>query len=142
MRGRTVCLGWATKRADVRGVTLDAGALIALERKDARINALLKRFVEHPEATLNVPAGVLAQAFRDGSRQVRLVRLLKDSQTRVVNLDEDVARAVGVLLGARDAGDVVDASIVICARLNHQPVISGDTGDLVHLDPTIELYPL
>lgn len=126
----------------MRGVTLDAGALIALEYKDARMNALLKRFVEHPEAILNIPAGVVAQAFRDGSRQVRLVKLLKDSQTRVVDLDEGLARAVGVLLGARRTTDVVDASVVVCARLNHQPVISGDIGDLRRLDPTIELYSL
>ncbi|MGA9285125.1 MAG: hypothetical protein WBV85_06750 [Solirubrobacteraceae bacterium] len=126
----------------MRGVTLDAGALIALEHKDARMNALLKRFAEHPEAVLNIPAGVVAQAFRDGPRQVRLVKLLKDSRTRVVNLDEGVARAAGVLLGVRHANDVVDASVVVCARLNHQPVISGDIGDLRHLDPTIELYPL
>lgn len=142
MPGPTACLDSATRRIDVRGVTLDAGALIALERKDDRINALLKRVVEHPDASLNIPAGVLAQAFRDGSRQVRLVRLLKDSQTRVVNLDEDVARAVGVLLGARGASDVVDSSVVICARLNRQPVVTGDTEDLRRLDPTIELYAL
>lgn len=120
----------------MRGVTLDTGALIALERKDARINALLERVAEHPDACLNIPAGVLAQAFRDGSRQVRLVRLLKDAQTRVLNLDEDVARAAGVLLGVRSANDVVDA----CARLNRQPVITGDAGDLRRLDPRVELH--
>jgi hypothetical protein len=140
MHGQTACSGSAIPRVDVRGLTLDAGALIALERKDPRMNALLKRFVEHPEAILNIPAGVVAQAFRNGSRQVRLVRLLKANETRVVTFDEDVALATGVLLGMRNAHDVVDASVVLCARLNRQPVITGDAEDLRRLDPRIELH--
>ncbi len=124
----------------MRGLTLDTGALIALERKDARMNALLERMSAHPDATVNIPAGVVAQAFRNGALQVRLVRLLKESQTRIVNFDKDVALAAGVLLGVRGTNDVVDASVVLCARLNRQPVITGDAEDLQRLDPRIELH--
>jgi hypothetical protein len=124
----------------VRGLTLDTGALIALERKDARMNALLERMLAHPEATIHIPAGVVAQAFRNGSRQVRLVRLLKEARTRVVGFDEDMALAAGVLLGLREASDVVDASVVLCARLHRQPVITADFEDLRRLDARVELY--
>jgi hypothetical protein len=124
----------------VQGVTLDTGALISLERKDDRMNALMERMLAYPEAIIHVPAGVLAQAFRDGSRQVRLVRLLKQPQARVVALDEEMARAAGVLIGMRDTHDVVDASVVLCARLHRQPVVTGDLEDLRRLDPKVELH--
>jgi hypothetical protein len=124
----------------VRGLTLDTGALIGLERKDARINALLQRMLDYPGAVIHIPAGVIAQAFRNGSRQVRLVRLLKGEQTRIVNFDEDMALAAGVLLGLRKASDVVDASVVLCARLHRQPVITSDVRDLRRLDARIELH--
>jgi PIN domain len=124
----------------MRGLTLDTGALIALERGDARMSALLERLLAHPEAVLHVPAGVLAQAFRNGSRQVRLVRLLKGEQTKVVDFDEDMAIAVGVLLGHRDASDVVDAGVVLCARLHRQAVVTSDAEDLRRLDARVELH--
>lgn len=124
----------------MRGFTLDAGALIALERKEDRMTALLERMLALPEAIVHIPAGVVAQAFRNGSTQVRLMRLLKEPRTRVVDLDEETARAVGVLLGLRGVSDVVDASVVICARRYRQPVVTGDLEDLRRLDSKVELH--
>ena len=124
----------------MRGFTLDTGALIALERKDERMKALLARVLAHPETVVHIPAGVVAQAFRDGSKQVRLARLLKEA--RVVGLDEDMARAVGVLLGLRGTDDVVDASVVVCARRYGQPVVTGDPEDLRRLDGGVELHAI
>lgn len=124
------------------GFTLDTGALIALERKDERMKALLARVLTHPEAMIHIPAGVVAQAFRDGSKQVRLVRLLKETQARVVALDEDTARAVGILLGLRGANDVIDASVVMCARRYDQPVVTADPDDLRRLDASVELHAI
>ncbi|HEV7937938.1 MAG TPA: PIN domain-containing protein [Solirubrobacteraceae bacterium] len=124
------------------GFTLDTGALIALERKDERMKALLARVLAHPEAMIHIPAGVVAQAFRDGSKQVRLVRLLKEAQARVVALDEDTARAVGILLGLRGTNDVVDASVVMCARRYDQPVVTADPDDLRRLDASVELHAI
>ena len=91
---------------------------------------------------IHIPAGVVAQAFRDGSKQVRLVRLLKETQARVVALDEDTARAVGILLGLRGANDVIDASVVMCARRYDQPVVTADPDDLRRLDASIELHAI
>lgn len=142
MRGRTrfsVLVRWGS---EVRGLTLDTDALIALERKQGRMNALLERLAAHPDAVIHIPAGVLAQTFRDGSQQARLMRLLQDPQTRVVALDGDMARAVGILLGLRTASDVVDASVVVCARRYRQPVVTGDLDDLRRLDSRVVLHSL
>ena len=46
-----------TKGDDVTGLTLDTGALLALERGDGRVRALLRRASEVGTA-LDVPAGV------------------------------------------------------------------------------------
>jgi hypothetical protein len=123
----------------LRGFTLDTGALIALERGEERIDALLVRTLAMPDAVLHIPAGVLAQAFRGGPRQARLARLLKHPQTSVVPLDAVVAQVVGVLLGARGVDDVVDASVVVCARRYRQPVVTGDPQDLRRLDSRLAL---
>jgi hypothetical protein len=123
----------------LRGFTLDTGALIALERGEERVIAMLDRALTTPGTTINIPAGVLAQAFRDGSRQVSLTRLLKSPQTSVVALDHVLARVIGVLLGARGLNDVVDASVVVCARRYRQPAVTSDPDDLRRLDPDLPL---
>jgi predicted nucleic acid-binding protein len=132
----------AKGRIEVLGLTLDAGALIAVERKDERMKALLERILAQPEAVIHIPAGVVAQVFRDGSKQARLMRLFKGPQTQVVALEEETAHAAGVLLGLRDANDVVDASVVICARRYRQPVVTTDPDDLRRLDPKVEMHAL
>lgn len=47
------------------GLVLDAGALIALDRGDKRMIALLHRALAQGRA-FRVPAGVVGQAWRDG----------------------------------------------------------------------------
>ncbi len=59
----------------MKGLVFDAGALIALERGDRRVVSLVQRALAE-RAAIAVPAGVVGQAWRDGSRQVRLVRFL------------------------------------------------------------------
>jgi hypothetical protein len=121
------------------GLTLDTGALIAVERRDERVLALLDRVLAKPDAVLHIPTGVLAQAFRDGPRQARLTRLLNKAQTRVVPLDMRTALAAGMLLGRRGCSDVVDASVVVCARIHRQGVVTSDPDDLRRLDSDLRL---
>ncbi len=117
---------------------LDAGALIAFERNDRHIVVLLTRAVERGQVIV-VPAGVVAQVWRNPSRQARLARLLNAADLEVAPLDDQLARAVGQLLGARGVTDVVDACVAILARQRTAPVVTSDTKDLKHLDATLRL---
>lgn len=120
------------------GVVLDTGALIAFERNERRVVAIVARALEHGDV-LMVPAGVVAQAWRDGSRQARLARLLGSRICEVVPLDDRSARAAGQLCGVSETADVVDASVVVLARDAGLGVISTDVLDLKRLDPGLEV---
>jgi hypothetical protein len=119
-------------------VTLDAGALIALDRADRRVVALLARALE-TSARITIPATVLAQAVRNPARQALLARLVRQPTTDVVPLDRVDATGVGRLLAASDTADVVDAHVVLCARRARQAVATSDPEDLRHLDPSLTL---
>jgi hypothetical protein len=123
------------------GVTLDAGALVALDRSDRRMVVLVARAAE-TGARLTVPATALAQAIRRPERQVRLARLIRQPTTDVVALDRVDATHVGRLLAASGTADIVDAHIVICARRSAEPVATSDPDDLRGLDPDIRLIVL
>jgi predicted nucleic acid-binding protein len=120
------------------GVTLDAGALIALDRDDRRIVVLLARAAE-VRAGVTVPATALAHAIRRPERQVRLARLVRQPTTDVVDLDGVDATSVGRLLAASGTADIVDAHVLIAARRSGQPIVTSDPADLRRLDPTVAL---
>jgi hypothetical protein len=123
------------------GVTLDAGGLIALERRDRRVIVLLARAAE-TGAQVTVPASALAQAVRDPARQVRLARLLRQPTTDVVALDRVDAINVGRLLAASGTADIADAHVVVCAARAGQVVVTSDPEDLRRLDPRVALVVL
>jgi hypothetical protein len=121
---------------DPGAVVLDAGALIAFERADPRMRALLREALRRG-SRLIVPAGVLGQVWRDGARQVVLRALIDGATTEVPSLDRVLAEAAGVLCARRKTSDVIDASVVLVARAKHAVVVSSDVGDLLHLDPAL-----
>ncbi len=123
------------------GVTLDAGALIGLDRGDRRVVALLAR-AQETSARVTIPATALAQAVRNPARQARLARLVRQPATNVVALDRVDAAGVGRLLAASGTADVVDAHVVLCARRAGQAVVTSDPDDLRHLDPSLTLVTL
>lgn len=120
------------------GLTLDAGALIAFDRNDRRVIALLARAL-HNGYSLAIPAGVVGQVWRDGRRQARLARLLASEEATVEALDDQAARAAGQLCGIRGSADVVDASVVLCARRHGHGIATSDPDDLRALDPSARL---
>ena len=120
------------------GLTLDTGALIAFEKNDRRIVILLARTLELGES-LAVPAGVVGQSWRDGRRQVRLARLLAAPEVEIEPLDDYAARAAGQLCGTRGPSDVIDASLVLCARRRGHRIATGDVSDIRRLDPAIDI---
>jgi hypothetical protein len=97
------------------GLTLDAGALIAFERNNRWVVALIARSLayEHPVA---VPPGVVGQVWRDGRRQARLARRLASDKVTIEPLDDRRAREAGQICGVSRTSDVVDASVILCAR--------------------------
>jgi hypothetical protein len=125
----------------MRGVTFDAGGLIALDRDDRRVVVLLARARE-TGAHVTVPATALAQAIRRPERQARLSRLARQPTTDVVDLGRVDATNVGRLLAASGTSDIADAHVVICARRADQPVVTSDPGDLRQLDPALRLIAL
>lgn len=123
------------------GVTLDTGALIAIERGDRRMQALLDE-AAFAGADIAIPAGVIAQAWRGSARQARLARFLGLGTVTTVVLDDLEARASGALCGITGTSDVVDASVVICARARGHAAVTGDPDDLAALDPALRLITL
>jgi hypothetical protein len=120
------------------GLTLDAGALIAFERNDRRLVALLARSLVHG-CSLAVPAGVVGQVWRDGRRQARLARLLGSDVVEIEALDDARARHAGQLCGVRGASGVIDASVVLYARARGHRIATSDPEDLQRLDPAARL---
>jgi hypothetical protein len=121
-----------------RTIVLDAGALIALERGNARMRALCREALR-VGARLVVPAGVVGQVWRDAARQVAIGALLKAPVTVVPSLDEILAESAGLLCGRAGTADVIDASVVLTARRERATVVTSDVGDLARLDPTLDL---
>lgn len=120
-------------------VVLDAGALIGLEKRNARAAALIKRAMDN-RVSLHVPATVLAQVWRNSPRQHSITRLLSTAGVQVTDLDRRGAQAVGALLAASGTADVVDAHVIVCARLTRaRNVVTSDPDDLRALDPTMPL---
>ncbi|MDR0482380.1 MAG: PIN domain-containing protein [Cellulomonadaceae bacterium] len=119
----------------MRAVVLDAGALIALESHDRRMAALVEAIVTYRVPTF-VPASVVAQTWRGGPRQHHISRLLKSRALRVMPLDDETARRIGLLLGATGTADVVDAHVAdLAAYVGHATVYTSDPSDIRILNP-------
>lgn len=122
-------------------LVLDAGALIAFERNDRRVVVLIARARANGLA-LVAPAGVVGQVWRDGARQTRLARFLACADVRVEPLDDRRARLAGQRCGVAGTADVIDASVVLCARALRAAVLTSDPDDLRAVDPTIQLIAI
>lgn len=119
------------------GVVLDAGAFIALERRDRVMVALTKLFVE-AKTPLVTSAGVVAQVWRGGGdRQVPVAYLLK--RTMVVDLGRAVARLLGRMLAESGTRDAIDAHVVFLAREREWPVLTSDPEDLKAIAPGLDV---
>lgn len=121
-----------------RRVVLDAGALIQFERGNAQARDLIREAKRH-NLPVVIPAGVLGQVWRDGSRQARLAQLVKRRGTVVEPLGLRLAQAAGELCGRAGTADVIDATVVLSARKHRAVVVTSDADDLRRLDPGVRL---
>jgi hypothetical protein len=110
-------------------LVFDSGALIALERGDRKLAALLVAAVSDGAEALTSCACV-AEVWRDPARQARLTRALAGLQER--SLDPARARACGALLAQADCSDVADAALCQLVR-DGDTVLTSDPRDISHL---------
>jgi hypothetical protein len=121
------------------GLTLDAGALLALDHP-AKAIAMQARLTEAVRrgGTICVPVGAIAQAWRS-TRQVRLARLLKSKDIDVAVMTPNVARSVGLLCARSGHDDVIDVHVALCARERRHAVITSDPDDISRVDPRLPI---
>jgi hypothetical protein len=93
----------------VRAV-LDAGAFVAIEKRDRRVGAML-RVLQQRRVPLTTSSAVVAQVWRDGRKQALLARLLSGVDVRALAPGDD--RRTGELLGLAKTDDVIDAHLVL-----------------------------
>lgn len=121
-----------------RGLVLDAGAFLSLERGDGRVAALVGD-VRRTGTPLVTSAGVVAQVWRGGAhRQVPVAFLLRRAE--IVDLTDAQARVVGTVLGVSGTSDAVDAHVALIARTRGWPVLTSDPDDLHRIDSQLELH--
>jgi hypothetical protein len=114
-------------------VVYDAGALIAIDRRNDRMRALHAELVRR-ECIPLVPAIVVAQASRS-PKQVALRMMLRGCE--VVPVDLEWAHRIGATLGRAGTRDVVDAAVVTLATKHRARVVSSDPDDLIALAQAI-----
>jgi predicted nucleic acid-binding protein len=120
------------------GVTLDTGALIALEYGNRRMAVLVEEALAR-RADVIIPAGVVAQAWRGGPAQARIARLLRASVTSIPPLDKRLALRIGARCAVTGVADVVDVSVALCARDRGHAVVTSDPQDIHAVEPSLTL---
>jgi hypothetical protein len=110
-------------------LVLDTGALIAIDRGDRRVGAML-----HEAARLRVDAVTscvcVAEAWRHPTRQARLARALAGIIEHP--LGPDAARACGTLLAKARTHQIADAATTLLAR-DGDLVLTSDADDIERL---------
>ena len=112
------------------GLTLDAGALIAYERGDARIREILATAFGRGLVP-TVPAVVIVEVWRDDPRDARNARLLKACD--VEHLDERLARAAGALRRSVPGAAAIDACVALGVRRRGDALATSDPHDMRRL---------
>jgi hypothetical protein len=111
-----------------QGLTLDAGALIAAERRSEIFRATWQEAVRR-RAVITIPAPVFAQAWRGRNPMIDRLR----PACVLESFTESVARSVGRLLAEAGGSDVVDAMVVIGASERDDAILTSDPEDLTRL---------
>jgi len=107
----------------------DTGALIAIERGDRAVGALLAAAAESGVDVLTSSTCV-AQAWRNPSRQARLSRALSGMLERP--LDPAEARRCGLLLSRSGTEDIADSATAVLAE-DDDTILTSDPSDIERL---------
>jgi predicted nucleic acid-binding protein len=117
----------------MRGITLDTGALIALERGSARMTAIA-RGARGQRALITVPAAVLAEWWRRGGERMRQ-RIL--NQVTIEPTTGWLAQLAGEAAGEVGATGI-DAIVMASAAQRGDVVFTSDFDDL---DKLRQVFP-
>ena len=110
------------------GLTFDTGALIALERRSARMGKVL--FVAREQRVrISIPAPAFTEWWRGPSRRREELRECFDLEP----LGEPVARLAGEALAAVPRATLVDAVVMASASRRGDVVYTSDVNDLLAL---------
>ena len=112
---------------------MDAGALVAIERRSRMVGTLLDN-ASDPSVEVVTSAAVVAQVWRNGSRQANLARMLRGFDIR--SLSARAGRRVGELLAITRTTDVIDAHVALLTR-NDDVVLTSDPDDIERLVATL-----
>ena len=110
-------------------LVLDAGGLIAVDRRNQWVRGLLL-VSQHQGVAVRTSSAVVAQVWRDGARQANLARLL--GTVEVASLDPAAGRRVGELLARTASTDVVDAHLALLVEPG-DTVLTSDADALADL---------
>jgi hypothetical protein len=105
---------------------LDAGALVAVDRRDRRIGAQL-RVLQQQGTPLRASTAVVGQVWRDGRKQANLARVL--AGVGIEPLSKDDGKRMGELLAQAGSSDVVDAHVALMAA-PADLILTSDPGDI------------
>ena len=111
-------------------LVLDAGALLAVEHRD---DIVVRRLLNEADASSDrvlTSAGVVAQVWRNGSRQARLARML--ASIEIWPLGHTAARRVGELLAISRSRDIVDAHVALLVH-DGDLILTSDPRDIGRL---------
>lgn len=110
-------------------VVLDAGAFVAIDKRDRRVGAML-RVLQRQRVPLWTSSAVVAQIWRDGRRQALVAQILGGVGARALAPGDD--RRTGELLARARTSDVIDAHVALITDDGDQ-VITSDPDDLERL---------
>lgn len=108
---------------------LDAGAFVAVDKRDRRVGAML-RVLQQRRVPLVTSAAVVAQVWRDGAKQALLARVLSGVEVRALTPGDD--KRTGELLALTRSTDVIDAHLVLGIEAS-DTVFTSDPDDIARL---------
>jgi hypothetical protein len=110
-------------------LVFDAGALIALDRGDRSVGALLALAAQQDVEAITSSA-CIAQVWRDPARQAKLTRALEGFLEWP--LDPMRARRCGLLLAHTDTSDIADAAVALLVQ-DGDTILTSDPKDIERL---------
>jgi hypothetical protein len=105
---------------------LDAGALVAVDRRNRLIGAQL-RVLQQQGTPVRVSSAVVGQVWRDGRKQANLARVLAGVGIEAIAKDD--GKRIGELLALSGSADIVDAHVALMTA-HADPVLTGDPDDI------------